>query len=358
MSDLHDAVINNDFQAVAQLLEQGADADERDNDGWTPLHRAVLKNASDIVALLLKHGADVNAKGSSMGVMPMHVAASQNVPEVAILLLQNGADINARSDIDVTPLHNAAGRNASEMAVLLLKHGADVNARGEKLFGGGTPLHTAAWNDALDVAVILLQHGANADMKDNDDLTPLDIATNEGHSDIKQLIRKSNLDVDEANKHNNPSPNNTEPYKVTIVIERDDVLALDVSQVRDILDSFIPDLVKRSRNDVTIVINGYDEDSRELVIIPEVRAWFHQLFKVVPEVFFWMDMSGLYLTFYAIMKGTPVRADGGTTVSADDIQKFLMWGFENLNIFCKTHNFDPDPSNAHVFRAIEENFGK
>jgi hypothetical protein len=139
---------------------------------------------------------------------------------------------------------------------------------------------------------------------------------------------------------------------VTIMISREEIVREDVSRVREILDAFVPTLIDRNRNRVIIMVNGFNEDPRELFLINEVRNWFHHLFDAVPEFFFWMDMSTPWLNFYAIMFGTPVRKQGGTTMSSEDLQRFLIWGYQNLNAFCSAHGISPDSSNEHIRRAI------
>ena len=152
---------------------------------------------------------------------------------------------------------------------------------------------------------------------------------------------------------------------VTILVSKDEIVSENVSGVRGILDSFVPILIDRNRNRVIIMVNGYDTDSRELFLIDEVKKWFNHLFDVVPELFFWMDMHPPWLTFYAIMFGTPVRVQGGTTISSEDLQRFLVWGYQNLNVFCSTHGVSnvfcsthgvsSDLFNEHIRCAIEKN---
>src|SRR5215831_20778651 len=73
---------------------------------------------------------------------------------------------------------------------------------------------------------------------------------------------------------------------VTIMISREEIVSEDVSRVRTILNTFVPTLVERNRNRVTIMVEGYNDDPRELFLINEVRKWFHHLFDAVPELFF------------------------------------------------------------------------
>ena len=59
---LHYAACFATSEAVAMLLEAGAELDEVDDFGFSPLHRAVSSGISDSVQLLLDHGADVNSR--------------------------------------------------------------------------------------------------------------------------------------------------------------------------------------------------------------------------------------------------------------------------------------------------------
>ena len=61
-TSLHDAARDNAYEAVAALLENGADANAKDKYGYPPLHWAAWHNAYEAAAILLKNGADANAK--------------------------------------------------------------------------------------------------------------------------------------------------------------------------------------------------------------------------------------------------------------------------------------------------------
>lgn len=55
---LHSAVASTRCDVVALLLQRGADADARQQGGFTPLHAAVKRRDMEMIGLLADHGAD------------------------------------------------------------------------------------------------------------------------------------------------------------------------------------------------------------------------------------------------------------------------------------------------------------
>ena len=58
-SVLHDAVALHNLANVVELLQGGADIDEVDEDGQTPLHWACILFNTAVVEALLRHNADI-----------------------------------------------------------------------------------------------------------------------------------------------------------------------------------------------------------------------------------------------------------------------------------------------------------
>lgn len=58
MGELHGAALRGDLQAAQALLDAGADVNEQDGRGRTPLHCAVDANSPEMIRLLLERGAD------------------------------------------------------------------------------------------------------------------------------------------------------------------------------------------------------------------------------------------------------------------------------------------------------------
>ena len=149
-----DAAVENNLEAVKQLLAAGADVDAKVGGfirGWTPLHFAARDGYKEIVELLIAEGANVNAN-NQYGYTPLHLATTK---EVAALLISNGADVNAKIDEGWTSLHSAVANGHKEVVEVLIAKGADVNAKDDD---GDTPLLYAYSH--WEIANLLRKHGA------------------------------------------------------------------------------------------------------------------------------------------------------------------------------------------------------
>lgn len=74
-------------QAVIEsLLAAGADVNDSNNRGWTPLHQAAYSNQRDIAAVLMRSGADLDAEAHGSGGTPLIAALFWGHCEVADLL--------------------------------------------------------------------------------------------------------------------------------------------------------------------------------------------------------------------------------------------------------------------------------
>jgi ankyrin len=187
---LWDAAHDGDLAAAKQLVESGANVNERSpgRGGATALHAAAAFGYVETAAYLLSKGADVNARDGS-GNTPLHDAAcypSKVRPSkdsesrrnhVASMLIEHGADVRATAENNLTPLHLAAGEGNVWLVELLLAHGADPNAQTKQ---GMTPLHYASLEHAGDdpaPALLLLRFGADRNLEDAPGDTPLKLAS-------------------------------------------------------------------------------------------------------------------------------------------------------------------------------------
>ena len=108
---------------------------------------------------------------------------------------------------------------------------------------------------------------------------------------------------------------NTPLPPVIVTIPREAVESRNPFPVVDVLESWIPELCERNRNRVQFQILGYDEDSRELYDIPEVREYYRELYNRHPGLFYWIDTRSYMLVFLGLMFYPPVRRDGNVPCS-------------------------------------------
>src|SRR5690349_13500936 len=93
-SDLADAVMNKNSEAVRTLLAKKADVNAAQTDGATALHWAVRWDDVETVNALIQAGANVNAANRE-GATPLSLASVNANPAVLERLLQAGANPNA-----------------------------------------------------------------------------------------------------------------------------------------------------------------------------------------------------------------------------------------------------------------------
>ena len=79
------AATEGDADKARELLEQGADVHQSDEQGWTPLNWAAGKGDAGMVRLLLERGADVTVTGRDNRT-PLMIAKAAGRTEVAEIL--------------------------------------------------------------------------------------------------------------------------------------------------------------------------------------------------------------------------------------------------------------------------------
>ena len=124
---------------------------------------------------------------------PLHKAAQANAKDEVVALLKAGADIEATAAGGATALHHAAGLGHCDAAEALLTAGASVHA---KAAGGNdvSPLHAAAAGGHADAAAVLVRYGASLEALDRNGHTPLELATQLGHSAVVRVLQKAEAD--------------------------------------------------------------------------------------------------------------------------------------------------------------------
>ena len=173
---------------ILLLLGRGADATIADNEGVTPLQRAVKRGESDAILLLLDRGADVTAVDNE-GRTLLHWAAECNRKNNTVAsFLSKGLNPQITAHNGATPLHGAA---TPEVALSLLQAGVGINAVTRQ---GRTALHEAARFGRSEVVQLLLDNGAALQVTDNEGRTPLHDAALSGSKETVELLLVAGLD--------------------------------------------------------------------------------------------------------------------------------------------------------------------
>lgn len=121
-------------ERVKAALAEGANINVQDEvNGQTALMRATLHGWSSIVTYLLDQGADVNI-GEKDGYTPAHGAGFQGRPKIMAILKEHGVDIFSLAEKDnFSPFHRACwGREErhTETIRYMLEQGVDLHAKG------------------------------------------------------------------------------------------------------------------------------------------------------------------------------------------------------------------------------------
>lgn len=250
---LHLAAMSGDVSVVSELVRRGADTSLQDWDGNTPLHHAVtagkggmlqqlvrvastdldldnalgrtpFQTAMDLgrpkIAKLLVVESGKERPGSASegldnavkallaevpepkrearraeverylkaGEWPLHIAAREgSVGAAQRILVADASELTARDRYGYLPIHLAADMGHAELVASFMDHGVPVGDQANA--ANWSPLHFAASRGHVDVVEALLGAGADAEARDGNGRTALDVASHNRKSDVVALLR-------------------------------------------------------------------------------------------------------------------------------------------------------------------------
>jgi uncharacterized protein len=222
---LHWAVQADDLETADLLIRAGASVSAPNRAGAAPMLLAAVNGNAAMIETLIKAGADPNAALTKFGDTALMMTAKTGKADAVKVLLEHSAQVNAKETWgDTTALMWAVSEHHPAVVKMLIDHGADVNAKSKFVpsasgrgfegttpvavkpsqlpeeFASGllTPLMFAAREDDMESARLLVAGGADLNAVGGDGKDALSLAAFDGSYDIASFLVDSHAKVNQA----------------------------------------------------------------------------------------------------------------------------------------------------------------
>lgn len=155
----------------------------------TPFLEAIRNHDLEKMRGLIAEGADVNEL-DRFGLTPLHFAVISGFDEGAKLLLENGAKVDSLSSRKTTPLHHAAKAGHSKCLAALLEHHADVMICDESTTAFGYAVKKGHMDAARALLAAAEQQGG-AELKQK----MVNLADSKGETPLRLAVAEANMEL-------------------------------------------------------------------------------------------------------------------------------------------------------------------
>ncbi|KAF3920681.1 Ankyrin-3 [Orbilia brochopaga] len=199
-SALMRTVANGHKRTARCLLDEGANVNLRDEQGWTALHCAVRNGNDTLTRMLLEEGANIHelTAGQQNAIC---LAVQYDLKALVRYLIENGAAIDGYGPNGMAPIHIAAMAGEEKILSILLELGASVNSytKGSAI-NSQTALMVAIIQQHEGIVRILLNHpGIDLEKEDRNRSTALHYAVQKGNIFIVKMLLEKNPRLDDMN---------------------------------------------------------------------------------------------------------------------------------------------------------------
>ena len=188
---MHVSAVSNLQSTMQLLLKNGAQVNETDENGNSPLHYAAQGGHDHLATMLLDSNVNVEAKNKSQ-ISALEQAAAKGHENFVRLLLDRGAEVSSKPGFRDNALYGASLNGSTTLVGLLLNAGADVHTQGGKY---GNALQAASYNGKEAVVRLLLAAGANVNAQGGEYGNALQAASWIGSEEAVRLLLERGANV-------------------------------------------------------------------------------------------------------------------------------------------------------------------
>ena len=153
-------------------------------------------------------------------------------------------------------------------------------------------------------------------------------------------------------------PDDHLPQPAILVVTRQQIEARDLSPVNTLFEEWNarlsgddPEAIVSCLGCLTILVEGYDDEKRELHTVPEVRIWFALLEQDIKHVAFFLSPLHHNLHFFFSMK-LRYTDTGQALASRAELRDMLVQTYGSMNDYCETFGLDQE-GEAYVQHCSE-----
>ena len=193
MTALDFAAQNRNIEIFRLLIEHGADKKT-----WPPLHQAIINNDWDLVRELIREGADISV-GRSQNAFDVATLMESEAKLIEVFIAEKGVDATVgERGYDNTLLIWAEHWGRTELVQLLIDNNANLNVTDNY---GATALIRAASSGHTEIVKLLIDNDANLNVTDNHGATALIRAASSGHTEIVKLLIDNDANLNVTDNH-------------------------------------------------------------------------------------------------------------------------------------------------------------